>query len=103
MSVYANLFRFDMDSHQVRLIFFDQRKTYDRATALQGYPEANEVADVVMTRQSFHALMEIINMQMAPNLPPLAVPGQPYPPVFAGSPEDRSWQGKAGSGGDREE
>lgn len=82
-AVYANLFRYETDVHQVRLIFFDQRKGYENTCGFECAPQAEKVSEVVMTRQSFDAFREIMNNQIAPGLPPIAIPGQPYPPQFA--------------------
>lgn len=87
-AVYANLFRYKGDLHQVRLIFLDQRTEFDGVMGQEMGMKAEVVSEVAMTRQSFSAFMDIMR-ELESRLPPIGIPGQPYPPVFAQG-EERS-------------
>lgn len=78
---YTNMFRYEFDVHQVRLIFFDQHRTFTKVDAQTADNITDLVGEVVMTRQSFAAFMETMERLQA-SLPPIAIPGQPYPPQF---------------------
>ena len=81
-AVYANLFRYKGDIHQVRLIFLDQHTDYDSVMGQEMGTKAEVVSEVAMTRQSFSAFMDFMR-ELEKSLPPIGIPGQPYPPVFA--------------------
>jgi hypothetical protein len=87
-TVYANMFRYKGDIHQVRLIFLDQRTDYDSVMGHEMGMRTDVVSEVAMTRQSFSAFMDFMR-ELENALPPIGIPGQPYPPVFAQG-EERS-------------
>jgi hypothetical protein len=78
MTVYTNLLMYNFDQHQVRLTFFDKGQRYAQQAVPNG-ESAEQVAELVMTRQTFRSFLEILN-GMAEQMPPIAMHDQDKPP-----------------------
>jgi len=70
---YTNEIRYDFDLHQVRLYFFDRAMQFDGPTATPTHAELEQVAELVMTRQTFRAYLQILT-DMASRLQPIGIP-----------------------------
>jgi hypothetical protein len=87
MTVYTNLLMYNFDMHQVRLTFFDKGQRYGQQAVPNG-ESTEQVAELVMTRQTFRAFLEILN-GMAQQMPPISVHDQDKPP-----PADAGWHNR---------
>jgi hypothetical protein len=72
-SRYTNQIRYKWNQHEVRLTFFDQRQKFEGPYAQPTSEEAEEVCEVVMTRQTFRAYLNILN-EAARAMTPIGVP-----------------------------
>jgi hypothetical protein len=77
---YTNLVMYNFDEHQVRLTFFDKGQRYSAPHATPSLIDSEEVAELVMTRQTFRAFLQILN-GMATIMPPIGIPDEADRPL----------------------
>jgi hypothetical protein len=72
-AVYTNEIRYEFNQHEVRLTFFDKATAFDGPYASPIHVQAEEVARLAMTRQTFRAFLQILT-QVAEGMPPIGIP-----------------------------
>lgn len=70
---YTNEIRYDFDLHQVRLYFYDRVMQFEGPAMNATHAELELVAELVMTRQTFRAYLQILT-DMASRLQPIGIP-----------------------------